>query len=74
MSCSVDHRRSLDPKLLWLWGKLAAVVPIQPLAWKLPYAAGAVLKKPKKKKNPDLVNGNLIDIESTGYWAEVRGV
>ena len=30
--------------------RLAVVAPIQPLAWKLPYATGAALKK-KKKKN-----------------------
>ena len=30
--------------LLWLWCTLAAAAPIQPLAWKLPYTAGAALK------------------------------
>ena len=34
-----------DPTLLWLWYRLAAVAQIQPLAWELPYAAGAALKK-----------------------------
>ena len=29
---------------------VAAVAPIQPLAWELPYAAGAALRKKKKKK------------------------
>ena len=33
-----------DPALLWLWHRLAAVPPIQPLAWDPPYAAGAALK------------------------------
>ena len=28
----------------------AAVAPIRPLAWKLPYATGAALKGQKKKK------------------------
>ena len=28
----------------------AAAAPIQPLAWKLPYAKGMALKRPKKKK------------------------
>ena len=32
---------------LILWCRLAAAAPIQPLAWELPYAAGAALKKPK---------------------------
>ena len=51
MSCGVDHRCSLDPRLLWLCCRLAAVAPIRPLAWEPPYAAGAALKKRKKKKD-----------------------
>ena len=35
--------------MLWLWHRLAAVAPIQPLAWEIPYAEGAALKKKKKK-------------------------
>ena len=38
-----------DPILLWLWCNLAAVTPIQPLAWELPYAVGVSLKRKKKK-------------------------
>ena len=48
MSCGVGCRPSWDPALLWLWCKLAAVAPIQPLAWELPYAVGAALKRPKQ--------------------------
>ena len=44
-SCSVGHRCSLDPGLLWLWHRPAALIPIQLLAWELPYAAGAALKR-----------------------------
>ena len=33
-----------DPAWLWLWHRLAAVAPIRPLAWELPYAADAALK------------------------------
>ena len=36
-----------DPALLWLWYRPAAVALIQPLAWELPYATGATLKKKK---------------------------
>ena len=50
MSCGVGHRCRLDPVLLWLWCRPAAVVPIQPLAWEPPYAVGAALKRQKKKK------------------------
>ena len=34
----------LDLVLLWLWCRLAAVVPIQPLAWELPGAMTVSLK------------------------------
>ena len=39
-----------DPELLWLWHRLASVAPIQPLAWELPYIAGAALKSKNKIK------------------------
>ena len=35
---------------MWLWYRPVVVIPIQPLAWELPYAAGGALKRPKKKK------------------------
>ena len=34
---------------MWLWGRLAAVAMIQPLAWEPPYAMGVSLKRQKKK-------------------------
>ena len=34
----------------WLWHRLAAAAPIQPLAQDLPYATGAALNRRKKKK------------------------
>ena len=37
--------------LLWLWCRVAAVAPLCLLAWELPYAAGAAIKKKKKLKN-----------------------
>ena len=39
-----------DLVLLWLWCRLAAVAPIQPLAWELPCDTGVTLKNEKKKK------------------------
>ena len=45
MSCSVGCRLGLDPVLLWLWCRLAATALIQLLAWELPYAMGAALKR-----------------------------
>ena len=50
MSCSVGRRRSSDQALLWLCCRQAAVTPIQPLAWELPYVAGVAPKRQKKKK------------------------
>ena len=35
-SCGVGHRHGSDPVLPWLWCRLAAAAPIQPLAWELP--------------------------------------
>ena len=43
MNCGVGHRCGLDLVLLWLWHRLAATAPIQPLAWEPPYAKGVAL-------------------------------
>ena len=45
MSYGVGHRCGLDPLLLWLWCRPAAIALIEPLARELPYAVGVVLKK-----------------------------
>ena len=50
VSCGIGCRCSLDPQLLWLWCRLAAVSPIRSLAWESPYGTDAALKKKKKKK------------------------
>ena len=49
MDYGIGHRCSSDPVLLWLWLRLAAMAPIWPLDWELPYAA--TLKKKKKDIN-----------------------
>ena len=59
MSYGVGRRHGSDPTLPWLWCRLAATAPIGPLAWKLPYASDAALKrqkyqKKKKKKKKDI--------------------
>ena len=53
VSCGAGHRHGLDPTLLWLWRRLAAVAPIKPLAWEPPCATGVALKSKniKSKKN-----------------------
>ena len=50
MSCGEGHKLGLSPTWLWLWRRPVAIAPIGPLAWELPYAAGAALKR-KKNKN-----------------------
>ena len=54
VSYGVGRRGGLDPKLLWLWCRLAAVAPIRPLARELPYAICAALKSKKKKGGVDM--------------------
>ena len=51
MSCCVGCRLGSDLALLLLWYRLAAVAPIQLLAWELPCALGVALKSKKKKKD-----------------------
>ena len=60
MSGGVGCRHGSDPTLLWLWCRPAAVAPIQTLAWELPYATGATLKRPKKSEISELIFGALI--------------
>ena len=57
MSCGVGCRCGLDPLLLWLWHRLAAAVPIQPLAWELPYATGVALKEKKCREETLVLTG-----------------
>ena len=51
MSCSVGRRCGLDPALLWLWCRLAAITPIRPLAWEPQYAMEAALEKAQRQKD-----------------------
>ena len=51
MSCGVGHRCGWDLVLLWLWCNVSYSSDlIRPLAWELPYALSAALKRQKKKK------------------------
>ena len=43
-------RHALDPVLLWLWYRPAAVTLIQLLAWEPPYVMSVALKRKKKEK------------------------
>ena len=55
----MGHRRSSDPMLLWpwYWCRLLATAPIQSVAWELPYAKDAALKRKKKMLFP---NGHIL--------------
>ena len=48
MSCGVGCILGSDQALLWLWFRPAAADSIEPLAWELPYAEGAALKRLNK--------------------------
>ena len=50
LSCGVGRRHGSDPKLLWLWYRLAATAPIRPLAWEPPYVAGSALEMAEGQK------------------------
>ena len=54
MSCGVGCRRGLDLALLCPWHRAVGIALIQPLAWELPYAVEAALKRQKKKKKKRL--------------------
>ena len=47
---SLSGLRILCFRELWLWRRPAAAALIQTLAWELPYAAGAALKRQKKER------------------------
>ena len=50
--------------MLWLWHRQAAAVPIPPLAWELPYAAGVALKRKKERKD--------VNVLISGYQPQER--
>ena len=66
MSCGVGRRLGLDPALLWLW--------CRPVAWEPPYAAGAALKKTKRKSpfksTPEFKNFSRVEnLSSSNPWS-----
>ena len=50
MSCGIGFRCGSDQVLLWLWYRPAVTAPTGPLAWELPYAVGAALKRQTNKQ------------------------
>ena len=78
MSCAVGCRYGSDLVLQWLWHKLTAATPVQPLAWEPPYMASAALKSKKQRKKKKKAKGisntrfRVTATESLGF-REVRG-
>ena len=75
MSCGVGHRHGSHLSLLWLWYRPAAVTQIQPIAWELPYAWSAALKRKKKKfnLNHDFRFSKLWEAAEGQTWGETMG-
>ena len=72
MSCSVGRRLGLDPTLLWLWCRPAAIALIRPLAWEPPYAVSAPLEKTKKgrkkERKTDRQTGKKAGLSLVAQW------
>ena len=51
MSCGVGGTRGLDPALLWLWHRPAAIVLFRALACEPPYAMGGAQEIAKNNNN-----------------------
>ena len=80
VSCGLGHRRGSDPMLLWLWWRLAAAAWIPPLAWELPCAVGAALKKKQNKQannnnnKPSKIILDLYNVEMMSFAANTFGL
>ena len=58
-SCSVGHRRSLDPVLPWLWCRPATAALIRPLGQEFPYAIMGAAVKTNKQMNQAVSRENI---------------
>ena len=64
---SVGHRHSSDPTLLLLWHRPAAAAPNQPLAWELPCAASAALKKRERENSSPRLQQISPQLQQTSF-------
>ena len=75
LSCGVGHTCGSDTVLLWLWRGLAAAAPTWPVAWELPYAAGAALKKQNKtNKQTKRLGENNEELNPWGWAGDCLGL
>jgi len=72
MSCGVGRRRGLDPTLLWLWCRPAAVALIRFWAWESPYAEAASLEKRQQQQQQQQQQQNPQSIYPTGNGNQVK--
>ena len=72
MSCGVGRRHSSDLELLWLWRRPAAVAPIGPLAWELPYAVDMALQRQKDKKRKKEEKGKLTEHSKPAVMEKIK--
>ena len=73
MSCGVSHRYGLDPALLWLWCRPAAVAQIRPLAWESPYTAGMALKSKAKQNKTKQNKKTIMSLKRTQILFDLKG-
>ena len=53
--------------MLWLWCRQAAIAPIRPLPWELPYTVDVALKK-KDKDKQNKTKQNTFKVGTVDYW------
>ena len=70
MSCGVGRRFGSDLALLWLWCRPVAAALIHSLAWKLPYATGAALKRKKggREEGKKDKQNNEVNMENSKHY------
>ena len=58
----------MDPKLLWLWCRPAAMAPIRPVVWEPPYAMSEALEKERKERKKEFGRKLLPSFKEGARW------
>ena len=74
MNCGVGRRHGWDPVLLWLWCRLAAIAPIEPLAWEPPCAVGVDLQNNQVQRKKEKKNGGNRVLGSESDLINLMGI